>query len=178
MTLDFDTLDHELYMREALHEAALAGQQGERPIGAVIVCDGAVVSRGRARHQERHSDLAHAELNALLKAERLLADHAERCVLYTTLEPCVMCLGAIVMSNIRHIVYGLADHWIEPGQMLAMSYVRRHIQHYLGGILERESMALWAQANGRELRLLLSGKRDWNEGLDTEPPDVFPARVT
>lgn len=165
-------------MREALHEATLAWRQGERPIGAVIVCDGLVVARGRARHQERHSDLAHAELNALLEAERFLADHADRCVLYTTVEPCVMCLGAIVMSNIRHVVYGLADHWIEPGQMLAMDYVRRHIQHYLGGILERESMALWAQANRRELHLLLSGQRDWNEGLDMEPPDVSPARIT
>lgn len=176
--MDFDALDHEQFMREALHEATLAWQQGERPIGAVIVCDGVVVARGRARHQERRSDLAHAELNALLEAEQFLADHHGQCVIYSTLEPCVMCLGAIVMSNIRHVVYGLADHWMESGQMLAMSYVRRHIQHYLGGILEEESMALWARANRRELRLLLSGKRDWNEGLDMEPPSVSPARVT
>ena len=60
MTPDFDDLDHERFMREALKEAELALQQGERPIGAVIVHNGKVIGRGRAQHQKRKSKIAHA----------------------------------------------------------------------------------------------------------------------
>ncbi len=155
----FDALDHECFMREALQEAALACQQGERPIGAVIVHDGHVVGRGRAQHLARASEIAHAEMNALLQAEQYVHAHQHECVIYTTVEPCVMCLGAIVMSDIDHVVFALPDHWIQPAQMLELPYVRRHIKHYVGGILERESAALWEQANPRELYLLREGIR-------------------
>jgi len=159
MTFDFDSLDHEQFMRAALQEAALAGQAGEKLIGAVVIHNGQVVGRGRARHLERQSSLAHAELNALLQAEQHLYAHKhDGCVLYTTLEPCVMCLGAVVMSDVDHIVYALADHWIEPQTMLENEHVRRHIQHYLGGVLESESVKLWEQFNPRELAMLRDGR--------------------
>jgi len=157
MTHNFDDLDHERYMREALKEAELALQQGERPIGAVIVHNGKVVGRGRARHRERRSEIAHAELNALLEAEQYIHAHIHECIIYTTVEPCVMCLGAIVMSDIDHIVFALPDNWINPSKMLDIEYVQRHIKHYVGGVLETESAALWEKANPRELRLLREG---------------------
>jgi tRNA(adenine34) deaminase len=156
---DFEALNHEFFMREALHEAELALREGERPIGAVVVHEGRIVGRGRAQHQARQSEIAHAELNALLQAEQFIHAHTHQCVLYTTVEPCVMCLGAIVMSDVDHVVYALADHWQDPHAMLEMPYVRRHIRHYLGGVLEAESAALWERANPRELALLRSGKR-------------------
>jgi tRNA(adenine34) deaminase len=157
---DFDALDHEHFMREALLEARLAGQAGERPIGAVVVHKGQIIGRGRAQHQARKSEIAHAEMNALLQAEQYIYAHVhDGCVIYTTVEPCVMCLGAIVMSDIDHIVYALADHWIKPGEMLNMDYVRRHIQHYVGGILADQSAKLWEQYNPHELALLQTGKR-------------------
>jgi tRNA(adenine34) deaminase len=160
MYFDFDTLDHEHFMKEALVEADLAGQAGERPIGAVIVHAGQIVGRGRAQHNARKSEIAHAEMNALLQAEQYIHAHIhDGCVIYTSVEPCVMCLGAIVMSDIDHVVYALADHWIKPGEMMKMDYVRRHIKHYVGGILAGESARLWEQFNPYELGLLREGKQ-------------------
>jgi tRNA(adenine34) deaminase len=142
--MDFKTLDHPLFMQAALQEAEQAGLAGEMPIGAVVVHNGLIIGRGRARHCERHSEIAHAELNALLAAEKYIRDHIHAgIVLYTTVEPCVMCLGAVVMSDVDHIVFGLYDVNIHPEQMLAMPYVRRHIRDYLGGILAVESLDLF-----------------------------------
>ncbi|MFZ6029620.1 MAG: nucleoside deaminase [Chloroflexota bacterium] len=152
---EFSALDHELYMREALREAHHAGQAGERPIGAVIVHQGTIVGRGRATHRERRSKIAHAETNALYAVEQYAYDHQhDGLILYTTVEPCVMCLGTIVMSEIDHIVYALPDRWIDPGQMLQIPYVRRHVKHYLGGVLEAESAALFEQYRPDELSMI------------------------
>jgi tRNA(adenine34) deaminase len=159
MTFDFDSLDQEKFMRAALKEAELAGEAGEKPIGAVIVLNGEVIGRGRARHLERQSGIAHAEMNALLQAEQVIYAHKhDGCVIYTTLEPCVMCLGAIVMSDVDHIVFALADQWINPAAMLKLDHVRRHIRHYAGGILEDESIKLWERFNPRELKMLQEGR--------------------
>jgi tRNA(adenine34) deaminase len=159
MVVDFEAVDHERFMREALEEAELAGQAGERPIGAVVVHDGQVIGRGRARHRQRQSEIAYAEMNALLQAEQSLYAHPHECVIYTTVEPCVMCLGAIVMSDIDHVVFALADNWIKPAAMLEMAYVRRHIKHYLGGLLEIESIRLWERYNPDELYLIQVGSK-------------------
>jgi tRNA(adenine34) deaminase len=159
MTIDFETLDHEKFMSEALKEAELAGEAGEKPIGAVIVLNRQVIGRGRAQHLERHSGIAHAEMNALLQAEQTIYAHKhDGCVIYTTLEPCVMCLGAIVMSDVDHIVFALADHWIKPAAILEMEHARRHIKHYVGGILEDDSVKLWERFNPRELKMLREGR--------------------
>lgn len=124
MQFEFGALDYEYFMREELKEAELAGRAGERPIGAVIVHNNQIIGRGRAQHRARRSEIAHAEMNALLQAEQYLHAHIHECVIYTTVEPCVMCLGAIVMSDIDHVVYALADNWINPGEMLNVDYVR------------------------------------------------------
>jgi tRNA(adenine34) deaminase len=159
MSFNFDALDHEYFMREALKEAELAGQAGEKPIGAVIVHQGRVIGRGRARHLERQSGIAHAEMNALQQAEQHIYAHKhDGCVIYTTLEPCVMCLGAVVMSDVDDIVYALADHWIHPATMLENEHVRRHIRHYVGGILADESIKLWECFNPHELEMLQKGR--------------------
>lgn len=159
MAFDFNALDHLFYMRAALAEAALAGQAGEFPIGAVMVHRGQVVGRGRAEHRGRHSRLAHAELNALLQTAPALYDFPhDDAVLYSTLEPCEMCLGAIVMSDaVNHIVFALADRWINPQPMLAMPHVRRHIRSYVGGVLAEESLALWQQYRPDVLKLIRDG---------------------
>ena len=75
-----------------------------------------------------------------------------------------MCLGAIVMSDIDHVVYALADNWINPRKMLEMGYVQRHITHYIGGVLAKESAQLWERFRPRELPLLLEGKPVPSEG--------------
>ncbi len=97
--------DLRAFMREALAEAETAGLAGELPIGAVLVVDGGIVARGRARQRELHSQLAHAELQALLTGGEALWKRYERTVLFTTMEPCPMCLGATVMTDVPHIVF-------------------------------------------------------------------------
>lgn len=161
MAFDFNSLDHAAYMREALVEAEVAMQAGERPIGAVIVHRGQIVGRGHAEHLARHNRLAHAELNALLMSAPQLYDYPhDNGVIYTTVEPCEMCLGAIVMSDVvNHIVFALADQWINPNFMLAMPHVRRHIYNYVGGVLIEESMALWQQCRPEELILIRDGRK-------------------
>ena len=158
MAFDFDSLDHAAYMREALQEAELAMRSGERPIGAVIVHKGKIVGRGRAEHEGRHNRLAHAELNALLATATNLYDFPhDNGVIYTTLEPCEMCLGAIVMSDVvNHVVFALADRYINPMPMFDIPHVRRHIHNYVGGVLEKESMELWQHCRPDELTLILN----------------------
>jgi tRNA(Arg) A34 adenosine deaminase TadA len=160
MTFDFDSLDHAFYMREALKEATFAMQAGERPIGAVIVHRGEIVGRGRTEHRGRRNRLAHVELNALLLTAKDLYDYPhDNGVIYTTVEPCEMCLGAIVMSDVvNHVVYGSADRYLNPSVMLTMPHVRRHLHNYVGGVLVEECEALWEQCRPDELKLIRDGK--------------------
>ena len=160
MTFDFNSLDHIFFMHAALEEAKLALQAGERPIGAVIVHNGKIIGRGRAQHKNTRNRLAHAELNALLSVASSLYDYQRGDgVIYTTVEPCEMCLGAIVMSDaVNHIVYALPDCWINTKPMFSMPHVQRHIYNYLGGVLEAESAALWEQYSSQELNQLKTGK--------------------
>jgi tRNA(adenine34) deaminase len=133
-------LDFEKFMREALAEAEAAGRAGEIPIGSVIVLDGEIISRGRARHNECQSQIRHAELNALLAGgEKLWTDY-KHAILFTTVEPCPMCLGAVVMADIPHIVYAQPDQNVHSAESVRDNpYIRRHIKTYYGGVLEKES---------------------------------------
>jgi tRNA(adenine34) deaminase len=142
--LSLEGLDVEVLMREALAEAEAAGAAGEYPIGAVVAVRGEIVGRGRARHNEVHSQLAHAELAALQTGGEPLWLDFEEAVLVTTVEPCPLCLGAAVMADVPHIVFGVHDPVVESAVIVQeISYVRRHIQSYVGGVLEAESRALW-----------------------------------
>lgn len=171
-------MDLETFMTEALREAEAAGQSGELPIGAVVVIDGEIVSRGRARHQETRCQVRHAEMNAILDGgERLWTDF-RRAILFTTVEPCPMCLGAAVMADIPHIVYGLRDSMVQSGELIAASaYVRRHIRTYLGGVLEAESAAMLARYDPAALEYIRGAGRPGGGALlvahaASESPEV------
>lgn len=139
-------LDLARYMRAALAEAELAGLAGEYPIGAVLVVDGAIVSRGHARAQATRSQLAHAETQALLQGGEALWTQYQHAVLFTTVEPCPMCLGATVMADVPHIVFALPDSNAGSRRIVeTIPYVQRHIRTYLGGVLEADSRALFAR---------------------------------
>ena len=100
----------ERWMNLALEEARAAFEAGEVPVGAVLVKDGEVVCRARNRREELHDPTAHAELLCLREGARLLGDWRLReCALYVTLEPCPMCAGAMVMSQLGECVFGAAD---------------------------------------------------------------------
>jgi tRNA(adenine34) deaminase len=151
-------LDLAGYMRAALDEAEQAGKAGEIPIGAVIVIDGEIIARGRARHQAFRSQIRHAELNAILDGGERLWNEYRQAILFTTLEPCPMCLGAIVMADIPHIIYGLPDGMMCSGKTLeANPYVRRHIKTYQGGILAEESAAIFNRYDPGSLAYIQKG---------------------
>ena len=100
----------ETYMRLALEEARAAAAEGEVPIGAVLVCDGEVVGRGRNARESAGDPTAHAEMVAIREgAERLGRWRLSGCTLYVTLEPCPMCAGALVNARVDRLVYGAAD---------------------------------------------------------------------
>ena len=148
----------EALMREALAEARAAGEAGELPIGAVVAVDRAIVSRGRARHRQTMSQLAHAELTALMAGGEALWTGYERAVLVTTCEPCPMCLGAAVMADVPHIVFAAHDAVVHSAQTVADNpYVRRHILTYRGGILEAEARQVMAEFDPAQLRYMTTG---------------------
>jgi tRNA(adenine34) deaminase len=102
--------DDERWMRQALREAARAAEEGEVPVGAVIIHNGMVIGRGWNRTIGLKDATAHAEILAIGSASEALGDwRLEDCTLYVTLEPCPMCAGAIVQARIPRLVYGAPD---------------------------------------------------------------------
>jgi tRNA(adenine34) deaminase len=98
------------FMQQALKEAELARQAGEIPVGAVVVCDQKIIARGHNQTEQLHDVTAHAEMIAITAAANYLgAKYLQDCTLYVTLEPCVMCAGALFWSQIGRVVYGAAD---------------------------------------------------------------------
>lgn len=97
-------------MKQALAEANKAYSQGEIPIGAIVVCRGKIIARSHNLTELLHDVTAHAEMQAITAAaEHLGGKYLTDCTLYVTVEPCVMCAGALGWSQISRIVYGTAD---------------------------------------------------------------------
>ena len=100
----------EKYMREALNEAKAALMEDEIPIGAVVVSNGRIIGRGHNLTETLHDVTAHAEMQAITAASEYLGGkYLNNCTLYVTIEPCVMCAGAIGWSQLGRLVYGAAD---------------------------------------------------------------------
>ena len=100
----------EQYMRKALAEAEAARREGEIPIGAVVVAGGRIIARGHNLTETLRDVTAHAEMQAITSAANELGGkYLSDCTLYVTVEPCVMCAGAIGWAQIRRIVYGAPD---------------------------------------------------------------------
>ena len=100
----------EEYMRKALMEAQLAFDEDEIPIGAVIVCQDRIISRAHNLTEMLHDVTAHAEMQAITSGANMLGGkYLKDCTLYVTVEPCVMCAGAIGWAQISRVVYGASD---------------------------------------------------------------------
>jgi len=100
----------DFFMAAALREALRAFDEGEVPVGAVIEKDGAIIGRGYNRIEALGDATAHAEIIAITAASAAVGDwRLNGCTLYVTLEPCIMCLGAILQSRISTVVYGARD---------------------------------------------------------------------
>lgn len=101
---------HRRFMRDALAEAGAAGAAGEVPVGAVVVIDGAIVGRGRNGPIAAHDPTAHAEVAAIRAAAAAIGNYRlTGATLYVTVEPCLMCVGALVHARIGTLVYGATE---------------------------------------------------------------------
>jgi tRNA(adenine34) deaminase len=100
----------ELWMQEALRAAQRALEAGEVPVGAVVVCQGAIVGTGWNANLALSDPTAHAEVMALREAGKNIGNHRlEDCELFATIEPCAMCAGALVHARLKRLVYGADD---------------------------------------------------------------------
>ena len=98
------------FMIEAIKEATLAASEGEVPVGAVIVNDGEIIATARNNREGTGDATGHAEILAIREACKVLGGwHLDKCELYVTLEPCPMCMGAIINSRIKRVVFGAKD---------------------------------------------------------------------
>ncbi len=110
--MEFETDRDEKFMREALKEAAAAGERGEVPIGAVVVetARGRIIGRGHNLVETLTDATAHAEMQAITAASAALGGkYLNECTLYVTVEPCVMCAGAMAWAQLGRLVYGASD---------------------------------------------------------------------
>jgi tRNA(adenine34) deaminase len=104
-------MDEQFYMRAALELAMQAQMLGEVPVGAVVVKDGEIIGRGYNAPISRNDPSAHAEMQALRDAAQQLGNYRlPGCELFVTLEPCLMCAGAIMHARIKRLVYGASDY--------------------------------------------------------------------
>ena len=132
---------NEKYMRVALDEARKAYDEGEIPVGAVIVKNGEIISLGRNDREKTNDATGHAEIVAIREACRKLGGwHLDGCELYVTLEPCPMCMGAIVNSRIKRVAFGAKDAKAGAcGSVINMcSYPLNHKPTVDSGILSEE----------------------------------------
>ncbi len=98
------------YMMEAINEAGIAFSAGEVPVGAVIVCGGHIIARAHNLTETLRDVTAHAEMQAITAAANHLGGkYLDQCTLYVSLEPCVMCAGALYWAQIGRVVYGATD---------------------------------------------------------------------
>ena len=134
----------EFFMRKALVEAQAAYEQGEVPIGAVVVCGDRIIARAHNLTETLHDVTAHAEMQAITSAANLLGGkYLSECTLYVTVEPCAMCAGAIGWSQLRRIVYGADDP--KRGFRLLAPRAMHPKATVVAGVLEPECSKLMKQ---------------------------------
>ena len=136
-------------MREALELAAKAGAVGEVPVGAVVVKDGVIVGRGSNQPIGGHDPSGHAEILALRDAAHRLGNYRlPGCTLYVTLEPCVMCAGAIMHARIARVVFGASDPKTGACGSVVNIFAEPRLNHHCtvtGGLMAEECGGLLSE---------------------------------
>ena len=157
------SLDHVAFMRAALQEARLALATEDVPVGAVVVLGGEIIGRGRNQREALADPTAHAEMLALQQAARHLSSwRLIDAVLYVTLEPCIMCMGAAVLGRIAGLVYGCRDPKAGAcGSQFDILGAQRlnHTFPVVSGVCEAEASALLTTFF-RQLRQRRKASRD------------------
>ncbi|MFZ5724164.1 MAG: tRNA adenosine(34) deaminase TadA [Pseudomonadota bacterium] len=139
----------ETFMRRALELARAGAARGEVPVGAVVVQDGAIVGEGFNQPISGTDPTAHAEIVALRDAARRLGNYRlVDCTLYVTVEPCLMCCGALVHARVREVVYGTDEPKAGSARSRLAAFDLPHLNHRVlvrGGMLADESAALMSE---------------------------------
>jgi tRNA(adenine34) deaminase len=129
------------FMREALKEAKIALEDGEVPVGAVVVCKNRIIGRAHNQTERLTDSTAHAEMLAVTAASNYLGSkYLNECTLYVTLEPCVMCAGALHWVQLMKLVYGAAD--VQRGYTLVSSPLLHPRTEVVKGINQQECKTL------------------------------------
>ena len=142
-------LNDAYWMKQALALAQKAWEQGEVPVGAILVLDDEVIGQGWNRPITRHDPTAHAEIMALQQGGQIVQNYRLlNATLYVTLEPCVMCAGAMVHSRIKRLVYGASD--LKTGAAGSLLDVLRHpgMNHHIeitAGVMANECSEMLSQ---------------------------------
>ena len=138
--------DHIQFMRAALKEAEKARKSDEIPIGAIVTLNEEIIGRGFNSAIKNSDPTCHAEIMALRDAAHHLSNYRLTEVnLYVTLEPCIMCLGAIFHARVKQVYFGAFDakfHSCDPSQQLVNNKVINHHTSFTGGILDEECSSL------------------------------------
>jgi tRNA(adenine34) deaminase len=141
-----DSATAELWMREALSEAQKADAEGEVPIGAVVLLNETVIGRGHNSPIQLHDPTAHAEILALRQAAHNAANYRlPGSVLIVTIEPCILCVGAMIQARVEEVIYGAADPKagaVRSCFQLADGNQLNHKIRVTSGILEEECGAI------------------------------------
>lgn len=141
----------ERYMRKALEEARRAFDADEIPVGAVVVCGDQIIARGHNLTEMLHDVTAHAEMQAITAAaEHLGGKYLDVCTLYVTVEPCIMCAGAIGWSQLGRLVYGASDP--KRGYSFFAPKALHPKTKVVSGVLEEECGALMKEFFQRKRR--------------------------
>ena len=141
----------ERYMRKALEEARRAFDVDEIPVGAVVVCGAQIIARGHNLTEMLHDVTAHAEMQAITAAaEHLGGKYLDVCTLYVTVEPCIMCAGAIGWSQLGRLVYGASDP--KRGYSFFAPQALHPKTKVVSGVLEEECAALMKEFFQRKRR--------------------------
>ena len=136
-----NSLNDEYYMRQALNEARQAFGKGEVPIGAIVVCKGRIIARGHNLTETLNDVTAHAEMQAITAAANVLGGkYLTDCILYVTIEPCPMCAGGLLWSQISKIVYGAKDE--KKGYSVFSPSILHHKTEVVSGVMEDECASL------------------------------------
>jgi cytosine/creatinine deaminase len=148
-------MDHASFMREAVKEAELGYAEGGIPIGSVLVKDGVIIGRGHNQRAQKDSSILHAEMDCLENAGRLTAEEYGQCTIYSTLSPCDMCTGAILLYKIPRLVIGENDSFQGPeeySQSRGVELINLDLDEckQLMRRLMEEKPALWAEDIGEE----------------------------
>lgn len=131
-------------MRQALNEARIGFDKDEVPIGAIVVCKGRIIARAHNLTETLNDVTAHAEMQAITAAANILGGkYLEDCTLYVTVEPCPMCAGGLLWSQISRIVYGAKDE--KRGYSIYSPSILHRKTEIISGILAEESAELLKQ---------------------------------